>query len=217
MSCGARRRRRELKTTRQEDVRRLQVYAESANVPQSQIFGDLSPEEKAARAQAIANAAAAGNADDLEITAVERPELPNITPVLITSIAFVAVLLFSFVVKTFVDPTIDANRRLLKIICVPLLALIILFTAQYATLSYAQTQIASDDASQPVVLVCLEGKVQVDGKCAARLTWDQVQQLACSATCTGGAWSRLAGAGVRGLAVALAFSTASLVLPWTAV
>lgn len=115
------------------------------------------------------------NPDNLQVSAVEKPEDPSLLPAVLCLVGLFLVVVISYVM-TFVDPGFDQNKRLLKIVSVPLALLTILFILQYIQLTLEAGKVASPEGS-PVVLACIEGKQRVSGTCAKRLRWPQVVEV----------------------------------------
>ncbi|CAD7923839.1 unnamed protein product [Amoebophrya sp. A120] len=123
------------------------------------------------------------NPDNLQVSAVEKPEDPDLLPAVLCVLGLFLLVIFSYVMS-FVEPSFDANKRIVKIIATPIAFLAIVFLIQYVQLTLEAGKVASPDGT-PVVLACIEGKVRVSGDCARRLRWPQVTQLGCSTSCTG--------------------------------
>lgn len=127
--------------------------------------------------------------EEMEVTTVERPEKPSAQPIVVCIVVLMVILMIYYAVL-YIDPNLDRKRRILKIALAPIIVALIYFTFKYISLT-AQQQMIASPAGESVVLACSEGKRQVGGACAARLTWNQVQQLGCSISCTGSAVRRM--------------------------
>eukprot|EP00392_Amoebophrya_sp_AT5.2_P008983 g9011.t1 len=134
---------------------------------------------QACRDASVGDVSAVGggiNPDNLQVSAVEKPEDPSLLPAVLCLVGLFLVVVISYVM-TFVDPGFDQNKRLLKIVSVPLALLTILFILQYIQLTLEAGKVASPEGS-PVVLACIEGKQRVSGTCAKRLRWPQEAAVA---------------------------------------
>jgi len=57
------------------------------------------------------------------------------------------------------------------------------------------TYAIASESGQAVVLACKDARAYVQGPCAKEMTWDQVQQLGCSLSCTGSSIRSVAAGG----------------------